>query len=594
MNYAREIVKYSLGVFFLLSAGVAITSAEILIDGDFSDWDESMLLYVDNDADGAPGGVEFDSIWVTIQNNYLVFRFRTTEELTLQDGSNIELLLDTDNDPQTGFSVDDLGIELIWRCGERIGEYYTANGIPSEVTQADIGLVISPTVSSNDFEGAIPVSTGEDDGYLSPGSEIRFFLRNQRAYGDRIPDTGGLTFTIPEQLYPIITEFTADRGNAESIRIATWNVLSDGILTREDYFQRILSAIQPDIVFFQEVWQSSEADIEERMNDWLPLEDDSTWYTAKANNDLIIASRWPILGTWNIPEARATAHLLAVPWENEDRLFAINAHPPCCDRNADRQFEIDAIMAYLRNTMTTGGDANIEEGTPFIIAGDMNLVGYRQQLITFLTGDIQNDDHFGAGELPDWDNTAISNVNVSQPQSIFNYSWRDDYSSFWPGKLDYIFYSDSQLEFQSGFVLETKFMQDELLAEYNLERDDAAMASDHIPVVADFSLSTEASVKTSSSDVLPGTLNWQIYPNPTNLSLHVSIKTPFRQNATIRLFDLLGRQVGGDMPVALVPGDNRITLPADIIQPELLSSGTYYLEISHDGFSESKPVLFLK
>ena len=66
-----------------------------------------------------------------------------------------------------------------------------------------------------------------------------------------------------------------------------------------------------------------------------------------------------------------------------------------------------------------------------------------------------------------------------------NFTWYSAESSFPPGRLDYIFITDSVLEVEREFVLFTPAMSDAELARYDLRAEDALSASDHLPVVAD-------------------------------------------------------------------------------------------------------------
>jgi hypothetical protein len=65
-------------------------------------------------------------------------------------------------------------------------------------------------------------------------------------------------------------------------------------------------------------------------------------------------------------------------------------------------------------------------------------------------------------------------------------TWRDASSSYAPGKLDYIVYSDSVLKLESAFILATEELPPDVLARYGLRAGDTLEASDHLPVVADF------------------------------------------------------------------------------------------------------------
>ena len=66
-----------------------------------------------------------------------------------------------------------------------------------------------------------------------------------------------------------------------------------------------------------------------------------------------------------------------------------------------------------------------------------------------------------------------------------NYTWRNDYSEWPAGKLDYILVQDGVAEVLRSFSLETASMSDERLNQYGLEAGDALQASDHFIVVAD-------------------------------------------------------------------------------------------------------------
>ena len=55
-------------------------------------------------------------------------------------------------------------------------------------------------------------------------------------------------------------------------------------------------------------------------------------------------------------------------------LLIVGAHPPCCDNDNTRQREIDAIMAFVRNSKNGTGPIPISNEIPILITYDMNLV----------------------------------------------------------------------------------------------------------------------------------------------------------------------------------------------------------------------------
>lgn len=75
------------------------------------------------------------------------------------------------------------------------------------------------------------------------------------------------------------------------------------------------------------------------------------------------------------------------------------------------------------------------------------------------------------------------NLLPGHTHTNFTSTWRDDESSFAPGRLDFVIYTDSVLNMR-GFVLNTAEMLADELAAYGLQAEDTA-GSDHLPLVAD-------------------------------------------------------------------------------------------------------------
>ena len=118
----------------------------------------------------------------------------------------------------------------------------------------------------------------------------------------------------------------------------------------------------------------------------------------------------------------------------------------------------------------------------------MNLVGYRRQLDTLLEGRITDEETFGASHRADWDESPLRDVMPYHTTGREAYTWRDDSSSFAPGRLDYIVYSDSVLDLGNHFILWTPDLTPDELRAAGLEAMDTLVASDHLPLVADFIL----------------------------------------------------------------------------------------------------------
>ena len=108
---------------------------------------------------------------------------------------------------------------------------------------------------------------------------------------------------------------------------------------------------------------------------------------------------WPHVQTWTeLPKQFPV--LIDVPDTLGGDVFFINSHLSCCGNDAARQDQVDEMMAWI-----VQNEGNLTVNTPIVYAGDLNLVGYAQQLETLLEGDIVQTQTYGQGGMPDWDGT---------------------------------------------------------------------------------------------------------------------------------------------------------------------------------------------
>jgi endonuclease/exonuclease/phosphatase family metal-dependent hydrolase len=284
------------------------------------------------------------------------------------------------------------------------------------------------------------------------------------------------------------------RADPAALRVLTYNVEHDGLLDPElrPVFARLLAAVGPDLIGFQEVYAHGAEPVREAVASALPA---GTWHAAKVGLDLVAVSRFPIekaVCVASCDDFGSTGAFLIDTRESLGRrLLFVVAHPPCCtggDPPADRERQrvIDATMAFLRDVAVPSSPVAVEAGTPVIVAGDMNLVGDRRQLRTVLTGDLADDDRLGPDFAPDWDGTDLADLRPLHTHAPMAYTWVRERGPFGPGRLDYVIYTDSVLRAVSGFVLHTPEMPAAALAAAGLQAGDTPRASDHLPVVGDF------------------------------------------------------------------------------------------------------------
>jgi hypothetical protein len=256
-----------------------------------------------------------------------------------------------------------------------------------------------------------------------------------------------------------------------------------------------------------------------------------------------------------------------------DILFT-NAHLNCCGNESGRQDQADAYSRFINDAKTKGGEIDLSRNTPFVYAGDLNLVGYSQQLTTLISGDIQNTIDYGLPSYPDWDNSEVSDLISLHSDSRFSFTWKNENGSYPPGKLDYILYSDAVVSVEKSFVLRTEEMNVSRLGKYGLDINNTESASDHFPVIADFEV-TKSLNKVNS--IFPTSI--QLIPNPAKNQINISSNTKMN---TYQIFNVLGKKVLSGV----------LTNPT--IQIESLHSGSYFIVLKETNTNKTYRKKFIK
>jgi endonuclease/exonuclease/phosphatase family metal-dependent hydrolase len=480
--------------FFLLSFQCVFSqAAAITIDGNFDDWHAGLTTYTDTNE--SISGIDLLEIQVTNDDEFLFIKIKANQEFDLTDDNTIVqefgLFLDTDNDTNTGFDIQQgYGSEL-GLLFTRLFAHYNVTPY-SQVSMSDLKVRVAPTVTSDEFEIAIGRHVLPDGiNPLFTSSTVKILVKNDANF-DRIPNIGNVfTYTFYETPVPAYTPIDINKDITEHIRIVAYNTLLNGLLepNRLDEFERIIKSLNPDIVGFVESYNTSEAYVKGLFDTWLPLGTANGWYVAQHGGEVTV-SRWEITQEWN-HLTRQFPTLIDLPDDmyHTDLLFT-NAHLSCCGADTSRQDQVDQYAAFILDAKSSGGLIDLPENTPFVYGGDLNLVGSAQQLETLKTGNIQNTATYGQGGFLDWDDSEITEENCLQADVRMNYTWRSDSQAFPPGKLDFILFSDFTLTAEKSFVLQTELMSTARLTAYNLQQNDTGTASDHFPVVTDFSINT--------------------------------------------------------------------------------------------------------
>ncbi len=568
-----------IGVFFcLLAPGFVMADlTPILIDGYFDDW--TVLAPVHDDSNDDAGPVDFGRVWVANDQDYLYIRFETEGEVQPDELQNMRLYLDTDMNSGTGTYFNGIGAELMWEFGWKEGTF--KDGGTFTVRHDDVGLQVGPTVSNTEFEIALrrdAIPAGGQN--LFNGDNIRFILRDTDS-GDVAPNSGSIAYTFVAGA--IVTPSLAlTRDDPAHIRVATWNVQGDGLFdggSAEQAQGRMLDVMDPDVLIVNEVWDHSANDVRNKIEQHLPSGAGETWYAVMRDAGNVIVSRYPILQSWEVnPGYRITAALLDLGATSSKDLLVIANHWRCCTADEDRQNEADSVIGFLRDAKTPGGVITLPEDTPFVLGGDLNLVGWRQQLDTIITGDIQDEGTYGPDDAPDWDGADFADPRSRQPDARASYTWRNDYSYYYPGVLDWILFADSALDVHNHFVLETRTMTSATLAANGLQKYDTTDASDHAPRVADFTvfdpLSPVPELPTlGAARLLPNV------PNPFNPATELRFELDTPGSVELNIYDTRGFLVRGLTSGRYAAGLHGVTWDGTDRAGRQVASGVYQVRL---------------
>jgi hypothetical protein len=291
---------------------------------------------------------------------------------------------------------------------------------------------------------------------------------------------------------------------------------------------------------------------------------------------------------------RTMAALLHTENELGKNLLVFNSHLSCCDNNEDRQKQVDQFTAEWRDWRMNGlGPFEIEYGTPFVHVGDFNFVGYRQQVETIRIGDIEDEVQYGNDFFPDWDSTAIIDPFLRHTCIRMGYTWRKDASSFNPGKLDYIFYSDATIDTGKHYILNTLCMDGSTLNDYGLQLNDTEEASDHLPLIFDISVDGNLDLKEKYIFPKQSMLDHS-YPNPFNAKIQITLSLLSFSTFELSIIDLKGTKVNTLHKGKKSKGMYQFAWDGRDGKGNYVVSGIYFVLFQTKYNTESQKIILLK
>jgi len=550
-------------ILLLVSFCFNITNAQspIFFDGRVIEWENTYQI-IDDANDG--GFYDIVSLNVDNDNHFVYFNIEFENEINLTEDNPIELYIDTDDDATTGLQFAGLGAELIWYFGENEGQFVYNNNWYN-IDFADVKMRALPTHTGKNFEvafGKDVVISGANQP-LFPSNSIRVKAVDINS-NDFVPNLNISLQYVMDEVTLSNPNLPLQKLNPATVRLMNWNTEFDGILdfNRRESFIEVIQTVQPEIIAFQEVWATTVTNMQDFLTDTFGT--NAGWYIAKNEDNNIIVSKYPIIGNYNILSgSRLQAVLIDLPSNlYDDDLLLVNAHFSCCGADDNRQLQANAFAQFIldvKDNSFTGFD--VAAGTPFMLVGDLNLVGDFQQLETALTGNIYENGSISGSPL-DWNNGELTNLFASQTDLPVAYTWRNDFGSFPPGKLDYIIYSSSVMDIENSYIIQTETMSADKLNQYNLNLEATSTASDHFPIVADLNISTITGIANLNE------ASFSVYPNPFEDLIFIDGEN--LENKSVKIYKANGRLVFNGLM-----NESKLNL-------NTLDNGIYFMQIESD------------
>jgi len=452
----------------------ATENTPMVLDGSPDEWDRPNSGYADGHA------------------IYLNFSPKTDFPSAIQAAPyTTRIRIDADQNPKTGRPMrwmsltamvqEPQGVDLLVELSPKneqgtigIGSSvieYDQSGNPTYTGHAALGFAFLPTYASTTYEARID--------RLAPGAALLANAGPIDIVIDQIDEDGRFLWSTTIVLdLPKITQspkpdVAIPEKPKKSVRVMSSNVLFSSPLKNPEPFARVLDAIDPDVILYQE-WFNTPI---EKVQGWLDTHAGKGWsvHMPSSKAGVAIATRNRVITTYDTVIAESgtgrPARVVAALIDTDaGELLAISIHLKCCgnagsSEDAKRIDQAKSINAFVRFVHEQHPRAKV------VIAGDFNLVGSYEPMATMVEG---------LGKR----GRDLSTVEAQQLGDASMITWKDEKSRFSPGRLDWMLIDESMSKAVNAFILDTRTLSDASLRRMKLEPDDSK-ASDHLPIVID-------------------------------------------------------------------------------------------------------------
>jgi len=470
----------------LLIAGCA-SADRVVLDGAFDDWDGAAPKATDPTGD-ATGAFDLERVTVRTAGTavfvHLGLAERETGPVNLQSGAADEgtlvISLETETGARAVFDTREKGVAMT-----------TAGGREREAGWAAIGYTGLPTYASDAYELRFDASL--------LGAKVGETLTIGFGGSDELSEP--LSVELVGETPAPVADAAWERHPDAAVRVVSFNTLRGGLVDpdRSRRIIRMLRAVNPDVICFQEEWETSPELAEailndeavglgggrERGADGRTMDEDrggdpGAWRVFSEGNGCLVATRLPAT---QVPagDGRYAAAMLDLPGGGS--LMAMSVHFKCCgyarsEEDERRIAEAEEVARTIASVREAGDDSPFADhrDAGVLVFGDWNLVGSRRPLDV-----LTRDEPSGAG---------LAGVELLDLNGRSAVTWYNERSAFSPGRLDLLAVSDDNMRVHRSFVVNTRFMHPRVLAAMNLTPQDSALASDHLMLVADLSVAS--------------------------------------------------------------------------------------------------------
>ena len=463
-----------------------------------------IMLLMDDDVELTVLEVQGDEVeaiagsWLTIQ-----------QELTGYTSARLSIKLASSVESECIF-IDRVRFNRLCEAA-RSGETADCNG-NGIADSCEIGSGLAEDCNGNDIPDSCDLLSGLLDDLDADGLPDECYGCNADIQGDGQVNVNDVLEAISnwgpcdQDPPPSPQRGLLDRWHPEDLRIMSWNMYNFDCVNisdeRSDAMARVLLALDPDVIVFQEIILSSGDVDASELRLWLEANvGTGPWYMHDGIDTGIrnvIASRLELdmleiqtdPAPLNSPRGATMARVDCPDDRWSTDLYLIGVHFKAfgdCDSELKRQGAADSIANWIGDLRTPGDVVDLPVETPIFVLGDMNFYSHGlQPERTLLNGDIMDEDRFGPDIPGDWDGSGLTDLRPAQLISGETWTlWGDD--DYEPSRTDRLITTNSVLKRQNMFVLNTTALTSDVLDRYGLQLDDTTreVASDHLPVVVD-------------------------------------------------------------------------------------------------------------